>query len=486
MSFLKIVGKVSFFTGCSRILGLIREMLMSYYLGASGVSDAFLVAFKFPNFFRRFFAEGAFHAAFVPEFSSHLNDVSRARSLFINTNMIMGLVLMILIAIVELFPSFFMDLIAPGFRVHGVERFELALHLTKITFPYILLISWSAILTGVLNSIGVFGAPAAAPMILNICMIVALYVFKNPYALSWSVIVAGLIHWLFLFDLVQKTTFRLKFCIPKLSSDVKNVLKRMGPGMISAGITQINMLIDMTFASFLSAGALSYIYYADRLNQLPLSMFGIAISTVILPFLAKAIAQNNDKSAKKLQNMSLSISLCLSVPASVGLIYFGFDIIGLIYGRGVFSHNDVIQTSYALKVLSAGLPAYVLLKVCNNYFFSRKDTKTPMYFSLMAIVFHIVLNFFLMRSLGHIALCLSTVLSSWAQVGLSLYILSRRNYLLLEKKQICIDCFRTCAGSCAMIFVMHHLACHFLFKIIVGIFVYALFHLHLLKLYKEH
>jgi putative peptidoglycan lipid II flippase len=474
----KFITSVSFFTLISRLLGLLREVLMSHYLGATLVSDAFLIAFKFPNFFRRFFAEGAFHAAFVPEFTSLLKDPSQAKKLFCDVKIMMGVVLCILVMLVELLTPFFMSIIAPG---ASDELKKLASSLTKITFPYILLISLSAILSGVLNSLNRFAAAAAAPIILNIFMIGALLISPDPYTLSVSVILAGIGQWAFLMVLSNRQGYALKWQKLSITPPLKNILKRMGPGMISAGISQINMLIDLTFASFLSVGSLSYIYYADRLNQLPLSIFGIAIATVILPFLSKAVSSSDRRSIERIQTNSLCFTLRLSLPSAIGLVLLSHDIIELVYGHGRFTNDAVTHTANALAVLGVGLPAYIILKVFNNCFFSRKDTKTPMGLSVICIGIHIMCNFLFIEKFGHVALCAATTLAAWCQVIFTFIILKKRQWFMFTS-YVLWDILWTLLACVCMCWVIIYLSdSHIMIKIPISILVYFLTHINIIK-----
>lgn len=451
---------------------------MSHYLGATLVSDAFLIAFKFPNFFRRFFAEGAFHAAFVPEFTGLLKDQSQAKKLFCDIKIMMGMVLCLLVILVELFTPFFMHIIAPG---ASDELRTLAASLTKITFPYILLISLSAILSGVLNSLNRFAAAAAAPIILNIFMIGALLISPDPYTLSMSIIVAGICQWAFLTVLSYRQGYVFQWQKLSMTPPLKNILKRMGPGMISAGVSQINMLIDLTFASFLSVGSLSYIYYADRLNQLPLSIFGIAIATVILPFLSKAVNSSDQRAIERIQTNSLCFTLRLSIPSAVGLVLLSHDIIHLVYGHGRFTSDAVIHTANALAVLDMGLPAYIILKVFNNCFFSRKDTKTPMILSIICIGIHIMCNVLFIEKFGHLTLCGATTLAAWSQVILTFIILKKRGWFVFTSFVLWDAVWTLMACACMGFVIMYTSSRHVMIKIPMAGLVYFLTHVGLIK-----
>jgi putative peptidoglycan lipid II flippase len=363
------VATVGGFTGLSRVFGLAREMLMSHFIGASVIADAFIVAFKFPNFFRRFFAEGAFNAAFVPEFAGVLskNGKDEAYNLANQVFSWLTLVLCIFVGLVVLFTPSIIHIIAPGF-CDTPERLYYAIEFTRITFPYILCISLAALLAGILNSLDRFAAAAATPILLNIFMIIALLMLtENPgFALSLGVIIAGVVQLLWLYFVAARHGFCLKLQMPRLNDSVRKILKLMVPGAIGAGVMQINIFIDMMLASTLPTGSLAYLYYADRLNQLPLSIFGVAIGTVLLPNLSKAIRNNEQKKAFILQEKSMLLGLRLSIPAAVGLIILSFPLISLIYGHGSFTEHDVNVTAPALAAFALGLPAYVLSKHKNS------------------------------------------------------------------------------------------------------------------------
>jgi len=284
MRLIRAIATVGGYTGVSRIFGLVRESLMSHILGASPLTDAFLVAFKFPNFFRRFFAEGAFNASFVPQFSGQLasEGIESARLLAERVMAVLVTTLLIFVIVIVIVTPWVMGVIAPGFSTTP-ERLEMAITFTRITFPYILFISIAALLSGVLNSLDRFAAAAAAPIILNIVMIGAMLLFSyadlaTGKALSWAVFLAGVLQLGWLYWACWRTGLRLKLRVPHLTPEVRKVIRLMIPGAIGAGVMNINLLLDMMFASLLPSGSISFLHYADRLNQLPLSLFGIAMA----------------------------------------------------------------------------------------------------------------------------------------------------------------------------------------------------------------
>ena len=432
----KAIVTVGGLTSVSRIFGLLREMLMSHFLGASVVADAFIVAFKFPNFFRRFFAEGAFNAAFVPEFAGVLASEGKKKANEIANQVFswLTLVLCAFVILVVLFTPTIIHLIAPGF-CHTPDRLQYAIEFTRITFPYILVISLAALLSGILNSLDRFAAAAATPVLLNLFMIGALLLtVKEPgFALCVGVILAGIVQFLWLYFVARKQGFGLRLQMPVLNSSVSKILKLMVPGAIGAGVMQINIFVDMMLASTLQTGSLSYLYYADRLNQLPLSIFGVAIGTALLPSLSKALRTGNQDEAISLQEKALSLGLRLSVPSAIGLIVLSYPIIDLIYGHGSFSTLHVDATAPALAAFVIGLPAYTLSKVFTTGFFAKQNTKTPLKIGMITVGVNLALNLLLIGPFLHVGMALATGLAAWVQAGLLAWKLSQKSMIHLSK-----------------------------------------------------
>lgn len=436
MGLSKSVATVGGLTSISRIFGLVREMLMSHFLGASIIADAFIVAFKFPNFFRRFFAEGAFNAAFVPEFAGVLasDGKDKANALANQVFSWLTLTLCAFVILVVLFTPYIIHLIAPGFCTTP-ERLQYAIEFTRITFPYILFISLAALLSGILNSLDRFAAAAATPVVLNIFMIIALLLtVKEPgFALCIGVITAGIAQFLWLYYIAAKQGFKLRLQKPTLNPSVSKILKLMVPGAIGAGVMQINIFIDMILASTLATGSLSYLYYADRLNQLPLSIFGIAIGTVLLPSLSKALRAGENEHAADLQEKALSMALRLSIPSALGLIVLSYPIIDLIYGHGSFTIFHVEATAPTLAAFVIGLPAYTLSKVFTTGFFAKQNTKTPLKIGMITVAVNLALNLLLIGPFLHVGMALATGLAAWVQTGLLAWKLSQKSMIHLSK-----------------------------------------------------
>ncbi|MCX7338530.1 MAG: murein biosynthesis integral membrane protein MurJ [Alphaproteobacteria bacterium] len=439
MNLFRAATTVGGYTALSRILGLVREILMSHILGAGMIADAFIVAFKFPNFFRRFFAEGAFNAAFVPQFAGCLTTKGPAPAKTLATDVfsVMAWFLFFFVVFVLVFTPQLMPVLAPGFATTP-ERLDLAIKFTRITFPYILFISLSALLAGILNSLDRFAAAAAAPILLNITMIIGLLLTPNlslepGIILSGAVFVAGILQPSWLYYFCKRADFALSLKWPSLSPDVRRVIRLMIPGMIGAGVMQINIMVDTIFASFLTTGSVSYLYYADRLNQLPLSIFGVAIGTALLPPLSRYWRQKDFEKARETQSMALEFAMKFTVPAALGLIVLSDPLIHLIYGHGQFTAMDVANTSPTLAAYAIGLPAYVAGKVFSTTFFAMEDTVTPVKAALVSVLCNLVLNFILMRYWAHVGLALATSISAWINVVLLAGFLRHRQQFSFNK-----------------------------------------------------
>ncbi len=431
MNLIKSTGTFSFFTIISRLLGYLRDILIAIFLGTSFLADVFFVAFRIPNTFRRLFSEGTFNAAFVPSYSSQLTKGKNNSNKFANEVFnLLFLILLILVLLAQIFMPAFVSLIAPGF-VEENEKMKLAIDLTRITFPFLLLISLASFFSAILNSHNRFAESAAAPIILNVILIIILLSNKFlddslVYLLSYGVSFAGLLQLLFLYFFVKKY-FLLKFNIKfKISTRVKFFFNKLLPSIFSSGVTQINILIGTIIASF-QASAVSYLYYADRIYQINLAIAGIAIGVVILPQLSKHISQKNIKKIDLIQNKALELSLFLSLPASIALLIGSKEITSALFGYGQFDEISVLNTSKALYYFSLGLPAFAIIKVFSNFFFANHDTKTPFYISLVSVLLNILISVYFFRSIGFIIIPIATSISSWFNTIILFLILRKRN-----------------------------------------------------------
>lgn len=437
MRIIRAIATVGGFTGVSRIFGLVRESLMSHIIGASPVTDAFLVAFKFPNFFRRFFAEGAFNASFVPQFSGQLASEGResAKLLAERVMAVLGTTLVLFVIFIIIATPWVMGIVAPGFS-ETPERLDMAVTFTRITFPYILFISLTALLSGVLNSLDRFAAAAAAPIILNIVMIGSMIFFSysdlaTGKALSWAVFASGVLQLGWLYWACWRSGFRLRLRLPRLTPGVRKVIRLMIPGAIGAGVMNINLFLDMVFASLLPSGSISFLHYADRLNQLPLSLFGIAMGTALLPSLSRQIRLGEEGKARATQGLAVELSLQLTIPAALGLAVLSYPIIHLLYG---LKGAEITATAAALAAFATGIPAYVLSKVFATGFFARQDTKTPVKIALVSIACNLMLNIILMGPFFHVGLAMATSIAAWVNAGLQLLTLHRRGWFFLTSR----------------------------------------------------
>ncbi len=440
MNFLRSTATIGGFTLISRILGFVRDILIAAILGAGPVADAFFVAFKLPNLFRRLFAEGAFSAAFVPLFSGILESEGReeARAFAAQALAVLFWALLAFVAVIEMAMPLVMIGFAPGF-VADPAKFELAVLLTRITFPYLLFISLVSLMAGVLNSLGRFWAAAATPIVLNLCLIGALLglarVLETPaHALAWGVAGAGLAQFAWLLAHLRRAGMRLGFRRPRLTPKVRLLVRRIIPVAVGAGIYQINLLIDTIIASFLPAGSISYLFYADRVNQLPLGVVGVAVGTALLPMLSRQVEGANPAAAADSQNRALEFSFLLTLPAAAALMVIAEPVIGVLFERGQFALPQVQATAAALAVYATGLPAYVLVKTLTPGFFARQDTATPVKVAAVCMATNLILNLLLMGPLLHVGIALATSLSAWLNAGLLAWILWRRGFLVPDRR----------------------------------------------------
>ena len=438
MNLLSSTTIFSFITLLSRILGYLRDILIAIFLGATMYADAFFVAFRLPNTFRRLFAEGTFNSAFIPSFTKE-NSLSKTRGInFANEVFtLISLALLFLVLLAEIFTPFLVYLIAPGF-FQNIDKFDLAVDLTRITFPFLFLVSLSSFFSGILNSYNRFAAAAAAPIILNIVLITSLLIsfYKDlnfTTNLAIGVTFSGILQLIFLMYFTKRY-YSPKFTIKyKIEKKVKFFLKKLIPSIFSSGITQINILVGTIIASFQS-GAVSYLYYADRVYQINLAIAGIAVGTVSLPVLSKALKMKNYLTVSKIQNNSLQLSLLLSIPASLGLIIASEEIINGLFGYGSFTLKDVELTSDALMFFGYGIIAFALVKVLTTFFFARDNTKTPFYVSSFIVLLNIIISVSLFDRFGFLIIPIATSFSTWVGVFIFLYLMKRNNFLLIQKK----------------------------------------------------
>ena len=458
MNLLSSTSVFSFYTLASRFLGYFRDILIAGFLGASIYADAFFVAFRIPNTFRRLFAEGVFNAAFIPSYTSENLKKKEDGKKFADE--VLNLLIVILLAIVflvEIFTPFFVYIIASGFY-EDLEKFNLSVELTRITFPFLLFVSLSSFFAAILNSNNKFAAGAAAPIILNIFLILSLfisYLLNLDFVsnLSYAVSLAGFFQLLFLIFFSKNYYYpSINFKI-RISKKVKFFLKKLLPSIFSSGVTQINILVGTIIASF-EAGAVSYLYYADRIYQINLAIAGIAVGTVALPELAKTLKLGKTDEASKVQNKSIELCLLLSIPACFGLVIASEEITNALFGYGSFSEEDVRLTAQALKYFGYGVPGFALIKVLSNFFFARDNTKLPFYISLFSVVLNVLISLTFFKSFGFLIIPLATSIATWAAVIVYLMLLLKYNYFEF-KTFLVINFIKIIVSALIMVLFLH-------------------------------
>ena len=464
MSLFRSAFTVSGFTLGSRILGYIRDVMIAAFAGAGVLSDAFFVAFRLPNFFRQISAEGAFNAAFVPIFSGKISVEGKEDALnFAQKSMAwMCLFLVILVIIVEIFMPTAMLLLAPGF-IDNPEQFDLAVLLGRIMFPYLLFISMVALCSGMLQSFGKFAVAAAVPMLLSGSMIVGLWLFADKaqtpvHVLAYAVLVAGVLQWLVMLYAIKKAGFSFSLALPKWDDEIKVLLKRMGPGIVGGGVMQLNVWVNTVIATTLVPGAVSYLYYADRLAQFPLALIGTAIGTALLPTLSVQFKQAKLEQAITTQNRAMEMGILFALPAAIALAVLAEPIISLLFERGAFTASDSAASAAALTAYALGVPAFILVKIFIPSFFAAGDTKTPVLIALACLVFNVTLNLILMQFIGHVGLALSTAISSWLNVSLLIFILKKHKRYHIDREALkrlsLIFCSSLVMG--VVLYILHH------------------------------
>jgi len=440
MNLIASTSTFGFYTLISRILGYVRDILIAIFLGTSLFADAFFVAFRLPNTFRRLFAEGTFNAAFIPSYAGTLakNKID-ADNFAKNVFNLLFVILLFFVLVAEIFMPQLVFLIAPGFY-KDPEKFKLAVELSRVTFPFLFFICLASFFAAILNSYNKFAAAAAAPIILNVILIGSLFFSQwvntsDVLILSYAVSLAGFLQLLILLFFVRKNFKPILSLKIKVDEKVKFFFRKLLPSIFSSGVTQINILVGTIIASF-QAGAVSYLYYADRVYQINLAVAGIAVSTVMLPELSKYITKNNSEKIINLQNRSLELCLLLSLPAATALVLASNQIITSLFGYGSFDNLSVINTAIALTFFAFGVPAFSILKIFSNFFFARNDTKTPFYLSLVSVTLNIIISVSLFNRIGFIIIPIATSISSWINVFMFYYFIKVRDIHTFDKKFI--------------------------------------------------
>jgi len=450
-----IIGKM---TLLSRLLGYIRDMLIARLFGASISTDAFFISFKIPNLFRRFFAEGAFSNAFVPVLTEYKEKHDRkSLSKFLNAQLgALATVLGVVVTIGILISPFVIMIFAPGFE-RDSDRYFLSVELLKITFPYLIFISLTALLASVLNVFGKFAVAAFTPALLNLSIIAAA-IFLSPlisvpiYSLAIGVFIGGGLQLTLQYLSVRKLGFRFNLNLGFKHEGVKKVFKLMVPGIIGGSVAQLNILIDSIIASFLVAGSISWLYYSDRIIELPLGVFGIALATAILPSLSKFAIKSEFKKFNNAIRHSINWALFLGIPSASGIILLAEPIIISLFHYGEMTAYDVQQCTKSLRGYALGLPAYILIKVLVTAYFAKKDMVTPVKIAVCALIINTILNVLLMQYFGHTGLALATSIAAWFNVSM-LFICLKISEEKFSREGI-FNCLRILIASVIMLFIL--------------------------------
>lgn len=444
MSLLRNFANVGGLTLASRVLGFVRDMLMAQLLGTGMAADAFFAAFRFPNLFRRLFAEGAFNSAFIPVFARALEQEGTDTAYSVASRIVSWLlvVLVVVTVLAEIFMPVVLKPFVPGF-LDDPAKYDLTVLLTRICFPYLAFMSLMAAFAGILNGLNRFTAAAAAPILLNVASIVffvpmlALGMSAGQTTAVWvaiAIIAGGIAQLALVATAVRRAGFLPRLRWPRVDPEVRRFWFLAVPAILTGGITQINIFIGTIIASQADS-AISYLYYADRLYQLPLGIIGIAIGTVLLPELARHLKGGRQVEAKAALDQSLLIAMLLAMPAALALIAIAEPIVRVLFERGAFTAEASAATAAALTGFAAGLPAFVLVRVLQPGFFAREDTRTPTLFAAISAAVNIALSLALFPSLQHVGIAIATSVSAWANAALLAATLLRRGHLALDAAQ---------------------------------------------------
>jgi putative peptidoglycan lipid II flippase len=440
MALFRSVATVGSLTMVSRLFGFVRDILTAAILGAGPVADAFFVAQRLPNLFRSLFAEGAFSAAFVPLANRALVDGGKPalKEFAEEAFAVLFVALLVFVILGEIFMPWVMNVIAPGFEAEP-GKFQLVVTLSRITFPYLLFISLTALQGGLLNTVDRFAAAAATPVLLNLFLIGALLLMTTLHwtdgtVLAWALTASGIAQFCWLMMSCHRAGIGLRLRFPRLTPAIRQTLRIMGPGVLGAGVTQLNLLISTALASTLPGGSVSYLYYADRLNQLPLGVVGIAVATAILPPLSRQVRGGDEAGALETQNRGLELALLLTLPAATALAILALPILSTLFQRGAFGPTETAATASALIAYAVGLPAFVLVKVLAPAFFARHDTATPVKVAIVSLATNLVLTLVLMQFFAHVGVAAALSVAGWLQAALLTALLARRGHFHFDAK----------------------------------------------------
>lgn len=445
MNLVKATATIGGLTLVSRIAGFVRDMLMARFVGAGMAADAFLIAFRLPNLFRALFAEGAFASAFVPMFNRQVGadggNMGNAKRFAEDVLAVLLPALLVFTLVMVITAAPVVWALTGGFPDASPQKFALAVDFTRLTFPYLMLISLVSLMGGILNSIGRFWVNAAAPILLNLVLIAGLILFHGDNDVDSArvqalcVSLAGIMQFLWLLWSCLRADIKLRLRAPQLGPKVRQLLRIVWPAALGAGAVQFNLLISTALAArFLPEGAVSFLYYADRLNQLPLGLIGIGVGTALLPALSRQLGAGNDGAAAHTQNRAIELVLLLTLPAAAALTVSAEPIIRTLLEYGRFTAADTQATADALAAFSLGLPAYVLIKVLTPGFHARQDTRMPVRIAVASMLVNLVGNLLLIWRFGHIGIALSTAVAAWVNAGLLWWVLNRRGHFLLDTR----------------------------------------------------
>lgn len=453
----------------SRALGLARDIVIARFYSAGIEADAFFVAFKIPNFMRRLFAEGAFSLAFVPVLTEYKNSktLDETRQLINQVSGTLGLILLLIVTIGVIASPVLVTVFAAGF-LNQPEKFVLTADMLRLTFPYILLISMTALAGGILNSWKKFAAPAFTPVLLNLSLI-GCAIWLSPrldvpvHALAWGVLLAGVTQLLFQLPFLYKLKLLPKPVWGWRESGVQKIIKLMIPALFGSSVAQINLLFDTFIASFLVTGSVAWLYYADRLLEFPLGVFGIALATVVLPNLSESHFKQGKQHFNDTLNWAVQLSLMIALPATLGLMLLSQPILATLFQYGAFDEKDTLMASLSLMAYSLGLPAFILIKILANAFYARQDSKTPVRIGIIAMVVNMVLNVIFVLLLlnytelpAHVGLALATTGSAYCNAGLLALSLHKQEYLNLSQEfmTLVLKILLAVAGMSLLLFLL--------------------------------
>lgn len=409
---------VSGWTLISRVLGFTRDIMIAAFLGSGPVAEAFLIAFSLPNMFRRFFGEGAFNTAFIPLFSKKVEANEDAKRFAEDAMAGLATILIIFTLVAQLLMPWMVLAMASGFVADA--RFDMTVAFAQVTFPYILFISIAALLSGVLNSLGRFAAAAAAPVLLNIILIGAMWIaYETGGDIGWALVlgvpIAGIGQMLLLWWAAKRAGMKLRLRLPRMTPELKRLAIIAGPAALAGGVVQVNLLVGRQVASYFD-GAIAWLNYADRLYQLPLGVVGIAIGVVLLPDLSRRLRAGDESGSQNSVNRAAEFTLLLTLPAAVALVVIPFPLVSVLFQRGAFDLQDAYATGLAVSIYGLGLPSFVLHKVLSPIYFAREDTRTPFRFALVSMVVNVVLAVGLSPWFGYLAAPIGTSLAGWAML----------------------------------------------------------------------